>query len=138
MFVRKVRDMTKRIRILFAVLMPCAAAAVFFFRDYLIGLKRYFGRCSFYSLTGYWCPGCGNTRSAEALLHGHILSSVRNNPLLPLLLLVLILAYIENLGVLAGKRIKLLPERKGVWITVSCLLAVFYILRNFIPALGPV
>ena len=130
--------MKKGIRILFAVLMPCAAAAVFFFRNYLIGLKRYFRSCSFYNITGYWCPGCGNTRSAEALLHGHIITSVRNNPLLPLLLLVLILVYIENLGALAGKRIKLLSGKTSVWVTVSCLLAAFYILRNFIPALGPV
>ncbi|MBP5580964.1 MAG: DUF2752 domain-containing protein, partial [Ruminococcus sp.] len=62
--------MPKRIRILFAAGLPVAAVIVFALRDPLISLKRLFPECSFYRLTGFWCTGCGNTRSVEALLHG--------------------------------------------------------------------
>lgn len=135
---RTVKRMSKRARIIFAAVMPCAAAAVFIFRDYIIGLERYFKGCSFYSATGYLCPGCGNTRSVNALLHGHILTSVRNNPLIPFLLLMLLFVYTENLFALFGRNIKLLPSNIRYWVIISCFFAAFYILRNFLPALGPV
>lgn len=37
--------------------------------------------CAFYRLTGYYCPGCGGTRAVAALLHFHILQSIRCHPL---------------------------------------------------------
>lgn len=37
--------------------------------------------CLFHLLTGYYCPGCGGTRAAWALLHGQIFLSVYYHPL---------------------------------------------------------
>lgn len=37
--------------------------------------------CYFRFLTGLPCPGCGLTRSLEALWHGHLLLSLRYHPL---------------------------------------------------------
>lgn len=37
--------------------------------------------CVFASWLRIYCPGCGGTRSVEALLHGHILESVWYHPL---------------------------------------------------------
>ena len=32
--------------------------------------------CMFYQMSGLYCPGCGGTRSMEALLTGHVLDSL--------------------------------------------------------------
>ena len=35
--------------------------------------------CGFYHLTGWYCPGCGGTRSVWCLLHGNWYGFFRNN-----------------------------------------------------------
>jgi hypothetical protein len=37
--------------------------------------------CLFHSLTGWNCPGCGATRAAYQLLHGHLLRALHDNAL---------------------------------------------------------
>lgn len=37
--------------------------------------------CIVYTILGIYCPGCGGTRSVDALLHGHILQSLWYHPL---------------------------------------------------------
>jgi hypothetical protein len=37
--------------------------------------------CVFYRLTGFYCPGCGGTRSVIALFHGDLLKSLWYHPL---------------------------------------------------------
>lgn len=39
--------------------------------------------CPFHKVTGYYCPGCGGTRSVYLLLHGHFLWSTLYHPLVP-------------------------------------------------------
>lgn len=41
-----------------------------------------FPRCTFLSLTGYKCPGCGSQRAIHALLHGDIGAAFKFNALL--------------------------------------------------------
>lgn len=41
-----------------------------------------FPRCSFLSLTGYKCPGCGGQRAVHALLNGDVAGAFRFNALL--------------------------------------------------------
>lgn len=130
--------MSKRLRIFIAAGAPVAAVIVFALRDYIIGLKRFFPECSFHRLTGYWCSGCGNTRSVEALLHGHIFTAIRNNATMPFLSLLLILLYAENLGALFGRDIKLLPRKWLFWGIVIGIFIVYFIVRNFVPALAPI
>jgi len=38
-----------------------------------------FPRCIFYSLSGYYCPGCGSQRAIHHLLHLNIAGVVQNN-----------------------------------------------------------
>ncbi len=39
--------------------------------------------CIFNRITGYYCPGCGGTRSVIAFLHGHFIQSFIYHPLVP-------------------------------------------------------
>jgi len=39
----------------------------------------YLPRCFFHDATGLFCPGCGNTRAAHALMHGDLIEALRQN-----------------------------------------------------------
>ena len=43
-------------------------------------LVRLIPLCSFYTATGFYCPGCGGTRAVTALFHGEILRSLFYHP----------------------------------------------------------
>ena len=40
---------------------------------------RFLPRCAFFEVTGWYCPGCGNTRAAHALLQGDLAEALRQN-----------------------------------------------------------
>lgn len=64
----------------------CAGIALtyVFFRFVLkIDLVDYMPPCIFYTVSGYYCPGCGGTRAALALLRGDLLTSLFYNPVVP-------------------------------------------------------
>jgi len=53
------------------------------------GTHGFYPVCEFHELTGLNCPGCGGTRAAYQLLHGHIWQALHDNALFVLLLPVL-------------------------------------------------
>lgn len=130
--------MSKRLRAAIAIAVPIMALFLLALRDRVIGLAKSLPPCTFHKVTGYWCTGCGNTRSCIALLHGHIWTAIRNNATMPFLSLLLCLLYAENLAAVFGKDIKLLPRKTWIWMIVIGLFVVYYIVRNFIPALAPI
>ena len=103
-----------------------------------MGLSRFLGKCPFHTITGYHCPGCGNTRSLRALLDLNIPLALHNNPTIPTLALIGILGYIELILDICGKKVHILPRSIVFWYTVLGLFFIFYIVRNFVPALQPV
>src|SRR5271169_6627102 len=75
----------------FAVIMLGAAAigvgaVVYFFNPTQHG---FYPVCLFHRLTGWNCPGCGATRSAYQLLHGHLRRALQDNALFVLTLAAL-------------------------------------------------
>jgi hypothetical protein len=64
-----------------AALFICAT--VFFFNP---ATHAFFPVCQFHRLTGLNCPGCGMTRALYALLHGDLLTALRDNALFVLTL----------------------------------------------------
>ncbi|WP_024860964.1 DUF2752 domain-containing protein [Ruminococcus flavefaciens] len=130
--------MSKRLRAAIAIAVPIMALVLLALRDRVIGLAKSLPPCTFHKVTGYWCTGCGNTRSCIALLHGHIWTAIRNNATMPFLSLLLCLLYAENLAAVFGKDIKILPRKTWIWMIVIGLFFVYFIIRNFIPALGPI
>lgn len=61
-------------------------------------------KCAIHELTGLYCPGCGGTRAARALLAGDLMGALRQNALLPLTLLVVGVATVRVLRSVAGRR----------------------------------
>lgn len=55
------------------------AGIYLYFKVCLIYLPSF--PCAFYSLFGFYCPGCGGTRAVLALLQGHFLQSLWYHPL---------------------------------------------------------
>ena len=58
-------------------------AVIFFFNP---STHTFYPICQFHRLTGLNCPGCGATRAAYALLHGHLLVALQDNALFLFLL----------------------------------------------------
>ena len=104
-----------------------AGAVVFFFNPVTHG---FYPVCMFHQLTGLYCPGCGGTRSAYALLHGNIALALKDNALF-----VIVLAAAGARGIwFAAKTIWRQPVGNFVpvgvlWAALS-IAAVFTVLRN--------
>ena len=116
----------------FTVVVLAAAAlgsgAILFFFD--PASHSFYPICLFHALTGWNCPGCGATRAAYQLLHGHLLRALHDNALF-----VLTLAGLAAQGAWrAIKKIQNQPAAFAVtpgmlWaLLVSAL--VFTVLRN--------
>ncbi len=86
--------------------------------------------CRFHQMTGLNCPGCGATRAAHALLHGHLALALRDNALLTLAPVALLVRF----GGLALARWRRRPTpalipASGIWGLVATAL-IFAVLRN--------
>ncbi|MDE5765091.1 MAG: DUF2752 domain-containing protein [Ruminococcus sp.] len=121
-----------------AVLTPVAVILIYIFSDRIMSLAPYLGGCIFHSLTGIWCPGCGNTRSISAMFEFDFMLALRNNALIPFLSLCLLCFYLELIADISGRKIKILPRKIWIWCIVIVIFAVYYVMRNFIPAIAPV
>jgi hypothetical protein len=95
--------------------------------------------CMVHKLTGWYCPGCGNTRAVIALLQGDVLLSLRQNVAIALAIVTGALLYVEPVMKAFGKSDFRSPVRsyKFLW-TVLALLAVYYVVRNFVPQIAPI
>ena len=117
-------------RLLIGVLLAAAATAglLLLFRA---GVSVY--RCPFRELTGFSCPGCGNTHAVSALLRLRFKESLSYNYAYPLeflyLFLVIVSAakrYVKN-----GK-FSYHPKYPAADYTLLALLLVWWIARNIL------
>jgi hypothetical protein len=69
------------------VVAALGSGAILFFFD--PAKHGFYPICLFHSLTGLNCPGCGATRAAYQLLHGHLLRALHDNALFVLTLAAL-------------------------------------------------
>lgn len=90
----------------------------------------FYPRCSFHTLTGLWCPGCGGLRSMHELLHGNLLAAARCNLLFIVGLPLALLGW--SLSRQGGRSAPV--SSRAVWIGFA-VVVVFTILRNLpVPA----
>ncbi|MGN0677116.1 MAG: DUF2752 domain-containing protein [Ruminococcus sp.] len=125
----------KRRKKVFYIFLPFLTVLLFYLTGFIYKkLKRFFILpCVFHMLTGYYCCGCGGTRSFFALLHGNISKSIRYNPIVVFGVILLFMKWLE---MISDK--KIIPQNRIFWYTVPGIFLLFYIIRNFIPILAPV
>jgi len=119
-------------RIIKVIILDSAIAMVL---GILVFVKYKFGigiPCALNLVTGISCPGCGNTRSFIALLHGDIYQAIRYNALF-LLLAPFFLVYftIKTKSYIIGRK-KDLTDRIPlvVYILLIIITILFGIIRN--------
>jgi hypothetical protein len=104
-----------------------SGAMLFFFDPAKHG---FYPICLFHALTGWNCPGCGATRAAYQLLHGHLLRALQDNALF-----VLTLASLAAQGArwtlkkIRNQPATLVVPPKALWAFLGIALA-FTVLRN--------
>ena len=81
--------------------------------------------CWFQALFGLPCPGCGSTRAAIALFHGHFSEAFAFHPLIPLSLAIL--PYAAFRDALRRRRPVSAAERIALMCVVSLYIAVYVI-----------
>ena len=128
----------KRIRIFMAVAIPVAAVCLILGAKWILQSGHPIAECAFHTATGGWCPSCGNTRCVQALLEGNLPLALRSNITIPFLLVLIVALYLENILALTGRHIHILPRRHIVWYIILALFFLYYIARNFIPAIAPI
>lgn len=88
--------------------------------------------CMFHALTGLDCPGCGMTRAAWLLMHGHPIQSLAQNPFLFVIFIAAYMGIAELSPYLIGRRLPQLHIPNWMLIALCALLFVFTIARNVI------
>ena len=61
------------------LLVPLFLVGMVLFRGFLPQAKAIFPTCYLFTSTGIYCPGCGGTRAAEALVHFRVGEAMRQN-----------------------------------------------------------
>lgn len=95
----------------------------------------WFPKCPFYSITGYYCPGCGSQRAIHQLLHGNILAAANYNLMLVAVLPLLFYhLYLKITNALFNKnRYFTLWYSPTFTFGLTFVILLFWILRN-VPA----
>jgi hypothetical protein len=89
--------------------------------------------CRLNYFLGLLCPGCGGTRSVDALVRGDIFTSLRLNPLVIFSVLLGTAFYTELIFSIFNKKIIIVPRKMMfLWVNIGLFL-VFYVVRHFIP-----
>ncbi len=89
-----------------------------------------FPRCTFLSLTGYKCPGCGTQRAIHALLHGDVAGAFRYNALLLVAIpWIALCLYAESRRLRNPRLYALLNAPLLIWLFLAMVL-LWWLLRN--------
>jgi hypothetical protein len=119
--------------VLVAVMVPAAlAGAVLFCFDPC--QYHFYPICFFHRTTGLLCAGCGSLRALHQLLHGHLLTAFRFNPLI-ILALPLVLAFLIRYAVLVAKNQSTALRVRPVWWWLLLALMIGFSLVRNVPGL---
>jgi hypothetical protein len=93
--------------------------------------RALYPRCPLHSLTGIFCPGCGATRAAHALVTGHLVTAAHDNLLLLVALPIVVVAWVGWLLRTLGRQGPRLMPLTPAWArAVAVVLVLFAVARN--------
>ena len=117
----------KRIQPMVWVLAAAAGGAVF---CYFVN-PAYCPPCPLHAWTGLNCPGCGATRAAHELIHGHLRTALHLNALFVLGVPVLLAVGLWQVAApTQGTRLHTLVTHRGWGWLILLLVLTFGIVRN--------
>lgn len=129
----------KNVRQLLLIVLPFALAGVLYLISLFVIKYIKLPPCIFYFTTGFYCPGCGNTRAVIALLHGDILLSLRQNAMIITAIVCGIILYTEPVFKAFGKTNYRSPIRNYYFLYIMIgIFTVYCLVRNFVPAIAPI
>lgn len=86
--------------------------------------------CPLYRFTGLYCPGCGGLRGVHALVHGELLTALRDNALgVAACLGLAVLWAVWVVRAARGRPLRIDPGPVRLW-ALGALLLVFTVVRN--------
>ncbi len=118
---------TKKIVIIFsglAAVILIVAVLIFYYKNNPLETSSV-PKCTFYTLTGYKCPGCGGQRALHYFLRGKFKESFMQNPLLYFAVTYIIIL------ILIGKRYSFLYGEIACAIWLIIIIG-FSVLRNIL------
>ncbi|TWO31471.1 DUF2752 domain-containing protein [Seonamhaeicola sediminis] len=90
-----------------------------------------FPKCPLYAFTGTYCPGCGSQRAIHQILNGNIITGLRHNFLIVLLVLIIIYdLFIKFLNVLLKRKFSNLLHKPAITISLLVVILLYWVLRN--------
>jgi len=129
---------SKVLKALYLIIPIIIIVGIIEFSGFIVRISKYVPACPFHLLFGGYCPGCGNTRSILALLHGDVLGSLHYNITIVLLCLIGIAFYIEGGLKFFGYEVKIVPRNSVFWFIILGLMLIYYVARNIFPFLAPI
>lgn len=86
--------------------------------------------CPFLTLTGFYCPGCGSTRTIHALAHGDLVTAMERNPLAVLAFGILFVGLVRwTRRLWRGEPLRSLAPPWVLW-TMLVVIVVYWVSRN--------
>lgn len=100
------------------------------YRHFTDFLSQYTVGCPLHDRLFLYCPFCGGTRAAEAILQLRFADAIRDNALAVCLLASVIALDIVSFVRLIRKQNPFFPLPVWVWITLGIVIVAFGVLRN--------
>lgn len=114
------------------IILVVAALLVFGFIYYALdpSASSAFPQCTFLTLTGYKCPGCGSQRAIHALLHGDVVDAFKYNALLFIAIpWIGLCVYAESRRTRNPRQYARLNAPLLIWLFLAMVL-IWWVLRN--------
>lgn len=114
--------------LVFAVVSVLGTALLFFTP---LNLSYIIPACSFKTVTGMYCPGCGGTRAVWCFITGHWIKSFLYHPFVPYCGILYIIFMVKGtLAVATKERIRYMKFRNGYIFSGIAIILFQFVIKN--------